>query len=66
MADDKITIMIDSAKQTVPHYNEAIRCPDHPTARVEQGFGLAGGGYGVYTVCSECAVVLSKTQEDEE
>lgn len=39
------------------------RCPDHPKAPQEMGFGLAGGGYGPYSYCSICCRILSKTQE---
>lgn len=33
--------------------------------QTEVGFGLAGGGYGPYTFCSECKVVTSKSSDDE-
>ena len=32
---------------------------------LEQGFGLAGGGYGVYDYCHTCEAVLNKVQVDE-
>jgi hypothetical protein len=30
----------------------------------DSGFGLAGGGYGVYMYCKDCGHILSKTQTD--
>jgi hypothetical protein len=32
----------------------------------EMGFGLAGGGYGPYRWCPECAEVIEKWQEEPE
>lgn len=29
------------------------------------GFGLAGGGYGPYSYCPMCGVILDKVQERE-
>lgn len=66
MTEDKITILIDFTEQTVPELDVLIGCPDHPTSKPEIGVGLAGGGYGVYTCCSQCGRVLSKTQEEDE
>jgi len=36
--------------------------------RLETGFGLAGGGYGVYEYCAneQCKRVVTKTVVDEE
>lgn len=31
----------------------------------EQGFGLAGGGYGAYAFCTNCNVVTSKSEVSE-
>lgn len=65
MADEpQLEIMIDSAESKLPPMDETIKCPEHPLAAPEIGFGLAGGGYGVYTVCPICARILSKTQEE--
>ncbi len=30
------------------------------------GFGLAGGGYGAYSYCPVCGVILDKVQEHED
>ena len=42
---------------------ESTRCPHHPDAVPEMGFGLAGGGYGPYSYCPACGHVIHKTQE---
>lgn len=65
MADDKISIHIDSAYQdpSIPEIG-----PDKcPTCNVEaeSGFGLAGGGYGVYMYCPQCGSILSKIQVED-
>ena len=59
------TIKIDSSESKLPLLDEKLRCPEHPKYKSEMGFGLAGGGYGTYTVCSICCRILSKTMEDE-
>lgn len=33
---------------------------------LELGFGLAGGGYGVYEFCPTCRIVVTKTQEKDD
>ena len=38
-------------------------CPAHPEATHESGFGLAGGGYGAYSICNECGAIFGKVQE---
>jgi hypothetical protein len=61
MSDEpKISIHIDSS-EIDPEIPQTDRCPDHPSLEPEMGFGLAGGGYGVYTYCR----MLSKTQTEE-
>ena len=62
--EKKITVHTDSAGQdpllgtTGPDH-----CPDCEVA-YEVGFGMAGGGMGVYTYCPQCGKLLSKTQEE--
>ena len=63
MSDD-IKIHIDSS-EIDPAIPQTDRCPDHPKLEPETGFGMAGGGYGVYTYCGECGRMLSKTQTEE-
>lgn len=31
----------------------------------EECFGLAGGGYGIYTYCHVCELVVTKTDEED-
>lgn len=45
--DDKETTMIDEPNMSVPLLEECPLCH----TQTEQGFGLAGGGYGVYVYC---------------
>lgn len=40
-------------------------CDAHPDATHEQGYGLAGGGFGVYSVCNECGTVFDKHPDPE-
>ena len=65
MTADKpdFTIHFD-AKDIDPEIPQAERCPDHPDVEPETGFGLAGGGYGPYTVCRICGRMLSKSQDE--
>lgn len=63
--DDKVIVHLDSATQheDVPEVGPEA-CPDcHVPA--EDGFGLAGGGYGVYTYCPQCYRILSKVQVED-
>jgi hypothetical protein len=64
---EKTTVLIDSAIQSpeIPPLDQSIKCPDHPQAQSEIAFGLAGGGYGIYSYCPECSRILSKDQEEE-
>lgn len=65
MADD-ITVHIDAAKKRdeLPEVGEHDACPQCG-GELQTGFGLAGGGFGVYTYCEACGVVTSKTESDE-
>lgn len=66
MTDDKpLSFHIDSAEQTVPEMDQSIRCPDHPTTEPEVGYGMAGGGIGVYEFCPMCGRILCKSQDPE-
>lgn len=40
-------------------------CPAHPDATHEYGYGLAGGGFGAYSVCNECGVIFDKVDDPE-
>lgn len=56
--------LIDSAtkRANLPELDVKVRCSDHPAAAPLDGFGLAGGGFGAYTYCSECGKVLTKSE----
>ena len=62
MTDDKIIIYIDSTEQhpDIPDVCPDV-CPDCGT-EAEKGFGLAGGGMGVYSFCPKCEKMLGKVQ----
>lgn len=39
------------------------RCPKCLSVNLEMGFGLAGGGYGPYSYCPQCGIVVNKSQD---
>jgi len=41
-------------------------CAEHPNGTHEQGYGLAGGGFGVYSICNECGTVFDKFEDTGE
>lgn len=57
--------MIDRSKIRlgIPEFDPTVRCKDHPTSPVHENYGLAGGGFGPYTVCDSCCKVLSKSED---
>lgn len=62
---DKISVHLDMAQQdpAIPEIG-----PDEcPACKVpaETGFGMAGGGYGVYSFCPQCGQMLSKCQVED-
>lgn len=67
MSDEpKITIHIDASekRQEIPEYEQGKICCGEPA---QDGFGLAGGGFGVYNYCDKCGKIVSKSlfQESE-
>lgn len=44
------------------------KCPEHPDAPYEGGYGLAGGGMGAYCICTICGTLFGKVldREDDE
>ncbi len=64
MADDKITMHVDAAskREDLPDMGSHDACPTCQ-GPLQIGFGMAGGGYGVYTYCEACSEVTSKTDE---
>lgn len=65
MDDDKLSIHIDAAhkRPDLPDYQED-KCPKC-NVDAETGFGLAGGGYGVYSYCPQCGELLSKSEVED-
>ncbi len=63
--DDTVHIHIDSSEQhkDVPETGPDV-CPDCK-CEAETGFGLFGGGYGVYAYCPKCGTIFHKTQVHE-
>lgn len=53
-------------REGIPAYDESIKCKEHPDAKIYGSYGLAGGGYGPYTVCAICTNVLTKSQESDD
>ena len=69
-AEDKtISIHIDAAhkREDLPEMGHAEKCgrEDCPAPAFKTGFGLAGGGFGVYEYCDVCGKVVSKTEAEE-
>jgi hypothetical protein len=62
----KIVIFLDADKKRagLPEFDQDGRCPKCG-GETEMGFGLAGGGYGVYAYCSPCGIVTSKSETPE-
>ncbi len=53
-----LAIHIDGAEIRTREAPEGV-CPNDGT-RLETGYGLAGGGYGVYDYCPECFEAFNK------
>lgn len=62
----KVVIFVDADRKRpgLPEYDQTGRCPKCG-GETETGFGLAGGGYGVYAYCSPCGIVTSKSETPE-
>lgn len=63
MADDrKHTVHVSSSKvrKDLIGYDDQDRCA-RCHGELESGFGMAGGGFGVYDYCPVCEEVVSKT-----
>jgi hypothetical protein len=47
-------------RKGIPEFDRKAPCPTCG-GKTEEGFGLAGGGYGVYTFCSPCDAITTKS-----
>jgi len=65
MTEDK-GIHIDPAeiRNGIPEYVQDMPCPTCNKPATD-GFGLAGGGFGIYNFCENCGVVVSKSAVEE-
>jgi uncharacterized protein (UPF0212 family) len=63
---DDISIHIDGSdkRKDIPDITGQTHCPAC-NSELQSGFGLAGGGYGVYMYCEKCERVVEKTFVDE-
>ena len=62
----QLSVHIDSAEkqEEIPEYDQLIRC-EPCNSDAEDGFGLAGGGFGIYNYCKVCGRILSKSIVEE-
>ena len=63
---DKITVFVDGSEKakSTPEFRQDLPCATCGS-NTETGYGLAGGGMGVYTYCVKCGVVVSKSIEPD-
>jgi len=57
--DDDVLIFGTGARMLLA---ERERCPKCLSTSLEMSFGLAGGGFGPYSYCPACAIVVNKLQ----
>lgn len=61
----KATVHVDAAHKRADIPDNSAdngKCPNC-AGETKVGFGLAGGGYGAYTYCEACGMVVTKTEE---
>lgn len=65
MSKDDFAVHVDSGEKRadIPEFQDGP-CP-FCGGEQATSYGLAGGGFGVYTYCGECQRVTSKSIEDE-
>lgn len=59
--DDDVDIFASTRGQPLEY--QPTRCPQHPGKVPALGYGLAGGGFGPYTYCPVCGLVINKTPD---
>jgi hypothetical protein len=66
---DELTIHIDQAhkREELPEMGRSVKCDrsDCPHPIFTSGYGLAGGGFGMYEYCEKCEKIVSKTETGE-
>jgi hypothetical protein len=46
-------------------FDPSMKCPDcKPSDYIIEGYGMIGGGIGPYTMCGNCGLLLSKSQDE--
>jgi len=59
--EDKMVTTVENT----PEFDQSIKCPDcKPGDYIIEGYGLLGGGIGPYTMCGNCGLLLSKSQDE--
>lgn len=55
---------VDSAQKQddLPEFSQGERCPNCDI-ETETGYGMAGGGMGVYSYCPVCGIITSKSED---
>ena len=65
------TVTPSQEKSVAVHITDSVarpealneHCPEHPDQTAENspgGFGLAGGGFGAYSICNICGRIFNK------
>lgn len=62
---DKIDIHIDASEKRAELPDAGLDSCPHCSGPLEDGFGLAGGGFGIYQFCAACGRIVSKTLVEE-
>ena len=68
MADEKkvfVHITPNKKREGLPEFAQGDPCPKCG-GQTEDGFGMAGGGFGVYTYCTSCGEVVTKSEFPDE
>lgn len=61
-----ILIDLSEKRDGLPEFDESVPCKHcGPGHKVVASFGLAGGGFGPYTVCESCSTVITKSVVDD-
>jgi hypothetical protein len=64
--EDKTIFHVDSAhkREELPEFDQIEPCPKCG-GETETGYGMAGGGMGIYAYCPKCEVITSKSTIDD-